>query len=80
MEEPDRQCDCQGVQGPEVEIERIARADLGIIGDTAVRLGRFFGTSDQFWMNLQATYEVLKARQEIGDAVHEIEPFHREGA
>ena len=65
---------------PRSKIERIARADLGISGDTAVRLGRLFGTSDLFWMNLQATYEVLKARQEIGDAVQEIEPFHREGA
>lgn len=62
---------------PRSKIERIAREDLGISGDTAVRLGRFFGTSDQFWMNLQATYEVLRARQEIGDAVSEIEPVGR---
>jgi len=60
---------------PRSKLERIAREDLGISGDTAVRLGRFFGNSAQFWMNLQATYEVLKAGQEIGDALNEIEPF-----
>jgi antitoxin HigA-1 len=30
----------------------------GISADTAVRLSRFFGTTEQFWMNLQAAYEV----------------------
>jgi addiction module HigA family antidote len=57
------------------KLERIAREELGISGDTAVRLGRYFGTSDQFWMNLQATYEVLKARQEIGAEAAEIQPL-----
>ncbi len=57
------------------KLERIVREELGISGDTAVRLGRYFGTSDQFWMNLQATYEVLKARQEIGSVATEIQPL-----
>jgi len=60
---------------PRSKVERIVREDLGISGDTAVRLGRFFGNSPQFWMNLQATYEVMKASQELGDAVNEIEPY-----
>jgi antitoxin HigA-1 len=46
---------------PRTRIERIVSEQLGISGDTAVRLGRFFGTSPEFWMNLQARYEVLKA-------------------
>jgi antitoxin HigA-1 len=57
------------------KLERIVRGELGISGDTAVRLGRYFGTGDRFWMNLQATYEVMKAREAIGDAVLEIEPL-----
>jgi addiction module HigA family antidote len=57
------------------KLERIVRGELGISGDTAVRLGRYFGTSDRFWMNLQATYEVMKAREAIGDAIDEIEPL-----
>jgi addiction module HigA family antidote len=59
---------------PRSKLERIVREKLGISGDTAVRLGHFFGTSAQFWMNLQAAYEVQKARREIGDALAEIEP------
>lgn len=65
---------------PRSKLERIAREDLGISGDTAVRLGRFFGNSPQFWMNLQATYEVLKASQELGDAVNEIKPYQHDAA
>jgi addiction module HigA family antidote len=64
---------------PRSKLERIVRGELGISGDTAVRLGRFFGTSDRFWMNLQATFEVMKARQAIGERVNEIVPL-RKGA
>jgi addiction module HigA family antidote len=60
---------------PRSKLERIVRGELGISGDTAVRLGRYFGTSDRFWMNLQATYEVMKAREAIGDAINEVEPL-----
>jgi antitoxin HigA-1 len=49
---------------PRTRIERIMREELGISRDTAVRLGRFFGTSPEFWMNLQARYEVLMAERE----------------
>jgi addiction module HigA family antidote len=56
---------------PRSKLERIVRGELGISGDTAVRLGRYFGTSDRFWMNLQATYEVMKARQALGAALDE---------
>jgi antitoxin HigA-1 len=52
---------------PRTRIERIMREELGISGDTAVRLGRFFGTSPEFWMNLQARYEVLMAEREAAD-------------
>jgi addiction module HigA family antidote len=62
---------------PRSRIERIVRGELGISGDTAVRLGRLFNTSAQFWMNLQATYEVMKARQAIGAAIEDIEPLQQ---
>ena len=60
---------------PRTRIERIAREELGVSGDTALRLARFFGTSPEFWMNLQARYEVLRAQCEAGDEVAKIEPF-----
>lgn len=59
------------------KVERIVREDLGISGDTAVRLSRYFGTSAQFWANLQATYEVQKATREIGETLGEIEPLRQ---
>ena len=37
--------------------------------DTALRLARFFGTSAEFWINLQATHDLTKARQEAGKAI-----------
>lgn len=56
-------------------IERIVNEESGISGDTAVRLARFFRTSPEFWMNLQAIYEVQKATREIGAEVENIEPI-----
>ena len=52
---------------PRTRIERIMREEVGISGDTAVRLGRVFGTSPQFWMNLQTDYEISAASLALGD-------------
>ena len=65
---------------PRTRIERIVREELGISGDTAVRLGRFFGTSAEFWMNLQARYELLCAQIAVGEAIAEIAPFRPRAA
>jgi addiction module HigA family antidote len=47
---------------PATRVNEIARGRRAITADTALRLGRFFGTSPQFWMNLQANYELEMAR------------------
>lgn len=47
---------------PRTRIERIAAEKVGITGDSALRLARFFGTSPEFWMNLQSRYEIETAR------------------
>lgn len=60
---------------PRTRIERIMREELGISGDTALRLARFFGTTPDFWMNLQKTYEIDQARSAIGAAIEAIEPL-----
>ena len=54
---------------PRTRIERIVREELGISGNTVVRLGKFFKTSPEFWMNLQTRYEVLTARRKAADAL-----------
>ena len=61
-------------------VERIVAEEIGISGDTAIRLGRFFRTTPQFWMNLQQHYELEKAAVALGEAVAAILPFVREAA
>ncbi len=46
---------------PANRIRAIVRGQRGITGDTALRLGRYFGTSAQIWMNFQAKYELAIA-------------------
>jgi antitoxin HigA-1 len=45
----------------------------GISADTALRLAKYFGTTPEFWMNLQSRYELEEARDEIGADLDEIE-------
>ena len=46
---------------PRTRIERIVGEKIGISADTALRLGRVFGTSAEFWLNLQMRYDLLRA-------------------
>lgn len=52
---------------PRTRIERIAREELGITGDTALRLGQVFGIDPRFWLNLQTEYELRRAAASIPD-------------
>jgi addiction module HigA family antidote len=54
-------------------LERIVRELQGISADTALRLAKYFGTTPEFWMNLQSRYELEEARNEIGEDLEEIE-------
>lgn len=57
---------------PANRITQIIRGQRGISGDTALRLGHWFGMSAEFWMNLQKTYELNLARSQVGDAVEKL--------
>jgi addiction module HigA family antidote len=59
---------------PRTRIERIAREELGITADTALRLAKVFGNSVEFWLNLQASYDIETARQKIGKDLDKITP------
>ena len=65
---------------PSTRIVRIVREELGISGDTAVRLGKFFKMSPEFWTHLQARYEVLTAQGKAADALARIEPYEPRAA
>src|SRR3954469_18685723 len=54
---------------PVNRVTGIINGQRGITADTALRLGHWFGTSPQFWMNLQQQYELRLAEQEVGAQV-----------
>jgi addiction module HigA family antidote len=54
------------VQVPTNRITEILNGERSITGDTALRLGHFFGTSGEFWLNLQKLYELRLAEQKAG--------------
>lgn len=56
---------------PANRISEILRGRRSITADTALRLGRWLGSSPQFWMNLQRSYDLEVAEQESGDAIRE---------
>jgi addiction module HigA family antidote len=51
---------------PANRITQIIQGKRSISGDTALRLGHWFGTSGQFWLNLQSAYDIRVAGQESG--------------
>jgi len=57
---------------PVNRITEILNGERSITGDTALRLGHFFGTSGEFWLNLQKLYELRMAEQKAGDAIRHL--------
>ena len=61
------------------KINEIVHGKRGITADTALRLSRYFGTSAELWMNLQALYDLEKTRDEIEEQVErEVMPLVRD--
>lgn len=56
-------------------IERLIRERQPVTADTACRLGRVFGTTAQFWINLQTDHDLSKAAIAARDALAEIRPL-----
>jgi addiction module HigA family antidote len=54
------------IRVPANRISQIINGRRAITGDTALRFAHWFGTSPQFWMNLQALYDVRMAEQQAG--------------
>ena len=59
---------------PVSRINDIVLERRGVTADTALRLAKYFGTTERFWMNLQASYEVRLARAELGRDLQLIQP------
>ncbi len=52
---------------PPRRINEIVHGTRSVTADTALRLSRYFGTSDRFWLNLQAGYDLDVERDKLGD-------------
>jgi addiction module HigA family antidote len=64
---------------PARRINEIVHGQRRISADTALRLARFFGTSERFWMNLQARYDLEAEKDRLGDALDAIRPLSATG-
>jgi addiction module HigA family antidote len=64
---------------PPTRVGQILHGRRSVSTDTALRLARYFGTSAEFWLNLQAAYDLSKARLELDRAIQrDIEPLRLE--
>ncbi len=59
---------------PAPRINDIVLERRGVSADTAVRLARFFGTTEQFWMNLQSSFDLRRAHAELKKQLEKIAP------
>jgi addiction module HigA family antidote len=70
------------LQVPTNRMTAIINGQRSITGDTALRLAHFFGTSAEFWLNLQSLYEVRIAERKAGKSIRSLpklkrrEPLH----
>ena len=60
---------------PRTRIERLAREETPVTADTALRLGKFFGTTPAFWMNIQAQFDLETAEDSIASQIKKIEQY-----
>jgi addiction module HigA family antidote len=60
---------------PPRRINQIVHCERGISADTALRLSRYFGLSDQYWLNLQSLYDLQVAKEQLQETLDAIEPL-----
>jgi addiction module HigA family antidote len=64
----------KAIEVPVPRIHDVVAEKRAISPDTALRLARFFSTSEEFWMGLQAAYDLALARKTAGRAIAKIKP------
>lgn len=65
------------IRVPTNRVTQIIKGQRSVSGDTALRLAHFFGTSPQFWLNLQGLYEIRLAERKIGRAIRALPKLKR---
>ena len=70
----------KGISVPPRRINEIVQGKRGITADTALRLGRFFGVSERFWLNLQNRFDLEREKDRLGDNLRkEVEVLAKAG-
>ncbi len=72
----------QDIEVPSNRISEVVRGRRGITADTDLRLARYFGLSEGYWLRLQNTYDMMEARRKAGKTISRIKPRlmeHHEG-
>jgi addiction module HigA family antidote len=62
---------------PTNRVTGILNGQRAITGDTALRLAHFFGTSPEFWLNLQSLYELRLAERKVGKSIKHLPTLRR---
>jgi antitoxin HigA-1 len=62
---------------PTNRVTQILNGTRAITGDTALRLAHFFGTSPEFWLNLQSLYELRLAQEKAGKSIKALPTLKR---
>ena len=62
---------------PTNRVTQILNGTRSITGDTALRLGHFFGTSGQFWLNVQSLYDLRRAQERAGKSIERLPKLKR---
>jgi len=62
---------------PTNRITEIQNGRRAVTGDTALRLAHFFGTTPEFWLNLQSLYEIRVAQQKTGKSIKQLPTLKR---
>ena len=57
-------------------VSELLKGKRNITPTTALLLGKYFNTSPEYWINLQARYEMIEAKRSIGDRLDKVLPFH----
>ena len=65
------------IEVPTNRVTEILNGQRRLTGDTALRLGHFFGTSPEFWLNLQSLYELHLAEERVGKAIKKLPTLKR---
>ena len=70
----------KGANIDQTRISEIIRGKRSVTADTALRLARFFGNSPEFWLNLQAHYDLEQKKREMEKDLKKIRPYAPQSA